>query len=200
MVAVVTALLDMLILESFPDAPPADLLAELPAYARRRIAELERAIKDATPPTLAGYAMETSPGYSTGDLIASLVGLLDGWRDALAAVEDEQRRPGPILPHPLPSGVRSPPFADGEVRFTCWACDAQLGPGEVCARCCGAEAIPGRCALPAGHGGEHEAPIVASPSDYDEPWEPDRPPGCDWCGGRGCQICCAPGYAGVERD
>ena len=61
----------------------------------------------------------------------------------------------------------------------------KLPADGVCTWCCGGEAVPGR---------------VASPSDYDEPWEPDRPPGCDWCGGRGCQICCAPGYAGVERD
>lgn len=36
--------------------------------------------------------------------------------------------------------------------------------------------------------------------DWDDWEEPARPPGCEWCGGRGCDICCAPGYAGVERD
>lgn len=33
------------------------------------------------------------------------------------------------------------------VRYTCWACDRELGLDEVCTRCCGGEAIPGRCAL-----------------------------------------------------
>lgn len=25
-----------------------------------------------------------------------------------------------------------------------------------------------------------------------------RPPECDWCGGKGCDTCCDPNYAGVD--
>ena len=40
------------------------------------------------------------------------------------------------------------------------------------------------------------------PTDDDfEDFEPhDRAPDCDNCGGRGCSVCTAPGYAGIERD
>jgi hypothetical protein len=29
----------------------------------------------------------------------------------------------------------------------------------------------------------------AREDDDDGPWEPDRPPSCDWCGGKGCRFC-----------
>ena len=33
--------------------------------------------------------------------------------------------------------------------------------------------------------------------DYEQP---DRPPECEWCGGKGCDFCTHPDYAGIERD
>ena len=87
-----------------------------------------------TPPEdLAAYARQR-----IGDRVAYLAELRDGWHTALLAHADEQV---------------------AVVRYTCWACDAQLTADQVCARCCGAEAIPGRCALPVGHEGGHLAPV-----------------------------------------
>lgn len=118
------------------EAPPVDLVA----FGRGRVVEPERSLQALQPPTLAGYSMELEPGYCVGDQIAHLAGLLAGWRSALAST-----RP--------------------TVRFTCPACDAELPDEGLCTRCCGAEAMPGRCGLSAGHEGEHEAPRLMRPGD-----------------------------------
>jgi len=34
-----------------------------------------------------------------------------------------------------------------------------------------------------------EAAEVEIPEHDDGPWEPDRPPDCEWCGGKGCRFC-----------
>lgn len=47
------------------------------------------------------------------------------------------------------------------VEYFCWACDQPLKGEEICTRCCGAEAMPGRCSLSADHPGDHEPPVVA---------------------------------------
>lgn len=163
------SLLAMWQTERWGEPPPADLAA----CARQRIAELERAIQTMQPPALAGYAMEFTPGDSLESRISALVRLQEGWREALGAqpiahsAGDDMitAPPAPCLPHP-PSqqGAGRLDSGDGAVRYTCWACDAELGVDEVCTRCCGAEAIPGRCALPAGHRGPHQAPSMASPA------------------------------------
>ena len=49
------------------------------------------------------------------------------------------------------------------VEYSCWACNRPLRGEEICTRCCGAEAMPGRCALPADHAGEHEPPVPVRP-------------------------------------
>lgn len=36
---------------------------------------------------------------------------------------------------------------------------------------------------------QHVAGEPLNLDDDDGPWEPDRPPSCDWCGGKGCRFC-----------
>lgn len=166
--------------EQVPDAD------RLLTWAEERIAAYERQRAQIYALPLSGLGMPYVDGeYTNGDRLLWLGEQLDRLRQAVA----EQER--------------------ALVRFYCGLCDMPLAnAAAVCLRCCGAEAMPGRCGLELGHAGEHEPPAVASPlpaqddTTLEDDGEelPDRPPGCDWCGGRGCDICCAPGYAGVEYD
>lgn len=151
--------------------PDADRLL---SWAEERIAAYERQRAQINALPLAGLGMPYVDGeYTNGDRLLWLGEQLDRLRQAVAEQEREI------------------------VRFYCGLCDMPLAnAAAVCLRCCGAEAMPGRCGLELGHAGEHEPPAVASPLPaWDDETQDDTtddlpgwpschggPPGCEKCG------------------